>query len=289
MKYINLLALLMLSLGFCACSEDEEFNGGNATVQFDTAEERISEATTKLNIPVVVSGDHTGLIKVRVEYKETHGLKDDENVIITSRELVFPAGVEKVMLETRLSVSNEEVEDGRVLTFEIVEVQGATLGANATHNVKLRESDPIEGTYKIVGLNPFDGTIGGMPCMLIKSDDVEGQLDMDFGYGTTIPVRMAAGDKEGDYALTIPAGNNAGSDSGYNFTFAYAILNGNSLDADVSTDIPAYFDGESQTITILPIQAYVGVGLYVPGAGWWDAYLAYNENGQVVPVQMQKQ
>lgn len=288
-KYIKLLAFLCLPLAFTACDDDENLNGGEATVQFQAASLTVSEVATSLDLPIVVTGEHDGLIKVRVEYKEAHGLKDDENVIITSRDLLIPAGTEQVEVETRLSVANDEIETGRVLAFEIVDVQGATLGTNATCNVNLKESAPYEGTYNITGLDPFTGAIGSMPCQLLLSETASDQLELNLGYGATVPVTMVAAEEEGDYELYFQGDNYAGDYSGYDLTFCYAIVQAEGV-AYSTQEIAGYFDGETQTITIYPIQSMTGVGLLAPAGGWLNAYVAYTgENGEVVPVQLIKQ
>lgn len=288
-KYIKLLAFLCLPLAFTACDDDENLNGGEATVQFQSASLTVSEAATSLDLPIVVTGEHDGLIKVRVEYTEAHGLKDDVNVIITSRDLLIPAGTEQVVVETRLSVANEEVENGRVLAFEIVDVQGATLGTNATCNVKLKESAPYEGTFYITGMDAFTGSIGSMPCQLLLSETVSDQLELNLGYGATVPVTMVAAEKEGDYELYFQGDNYAGDYSGYDLTFCYAVVQSNGVGYNTS-EITGYFDGETQTITIYPIQSMTGVGLLAPEAGWLNAYVAYpGEGDEIIPVQMIKQ
>ena len=70
MKYIRLLAMALLPLAFAACSDDEDFNGGAATVGFAESEISIKENITALNVPIVVQGDHTGLVRVNVEVKD---------------------------------------------------------------------------------------------------------------------------------------------------------------------------------------------------------------------------
>ena len=137
-KYIKLLAFLCLPLAFTACDDDENLNGGEAIVQFQETSMTISERTTSLNLPIVVSGDHTGLIKVRVELTESNGLVDDENVIITSRDLRIPAGVEEVEVEMVTSMLTEEEDNGRYFTLEIVSAEGAQI-ENGTCRIDIEE------------------------------------------------------------------------------------------------------------------------------------------------------
>ena len=193
----SLLVFLCMGAAFAACSDDENINVGDTTVQFQSASMLISEVTTALDIPIEVTGSHEGTVKVSVQYIESNGLKDDSNVIITSRELLIPAGVSTVDLETRLSVANDEMEEGRVLTFKIVDVVGATLGSNATCEVSLKEASPIEGSYALTGLDLATGAVGSILCTLTLSETDANTLLLDFGMGATVPVQLYPGDKEG--------------------------------------------------------------------------------------------
>lgn len=303
-KYIRpFLALLCTAATFAACSDDDNINIGDTTVQFKEASMTISEGATALNIPIEVTGIHQGTVTVHVQYIESNGLKDDENIIITDRDLQIPAGVSEVNLETRLSVATEEDESGRVLTFQITDVQGANLGNNATCNVNLREFAPYEGSYGIFGLDPFTGYItGGLPCSIYLSETASDVLEIDFGYGSTVRATLEPAEIKGDYYITILGGNNAGSvmlanpDTGagevYETTFCYAIRSGQGLGYNPQ-NITAYLSGATQTISVLTNQAYMGVGLLVPNYGnsaaWLEAYLSYpSETGEIVPVQFMK-
>lgn len=282
-KYIKLLAFLFLPMAFVACDEDEKLNSGEATVQFKEATTTISEVATSLNIPVVVSGEHTGLIKVRIEYKEAHDLKDDENVIITSRDLVIPAGTEEVVLETRLSVANEELESGRALNFEIVEVQGATVGTNKTCQVNLKEALPIEGSYQMTGLDVYTGSVGSLACVITLSETNADELLLDFGNGAAIPVAMAPGEKEGDYELTIPGQGDIGGGLALMYFDGGYVYN---------NDIAGYYDGETKVITIPELQTDLGLCIIDPATmSLYYAYLPYTDSktGERIPVKFIKQ
>lgn len=285
------IALLSMAVCLTACYDEENVNIGNTTVQFKEATMQVSEATTSLNIPIVVEGAHHSTVKVHVEYTEAFGLKDDENVIITSRDLLIPVDVSEVQLETRLSVSNEEIENGRVLSFTITGVEGANLGSNTTCEVNLRESSPIEGSYVLSGMDPFEGYFAtGMACTLLMSESDPDMLELDFGYGATIPVAMQAAETEGDYYLTIQGDNFAGMyfDT-YELTFCYAIYQSGGL-AYSTQDISAYFELATRTITILPMGAGYGAGILAPSAGWLEAYIAWtDDSGELVPAQFIKQ
>lgn len=121
MKYLKLLALLALPLCLSACSDDDEFNVGNATVGFSTSEITIKENTTSLNVPITVEGDHSGLIKVNVIVKDAQGtnVEIDKNIILTSGDLKLPANVSTIYAEINLSVYTKEDDFNRSFTLEI--------------------------------------------------------------------------------------------------------------------------------------------------------------------------
>lgn len=282
----SLLVFLCMGAAFAACSDDENINVGDTTVQFQSASMRISEVTTALDIPIEVTGSHEGTVKVSVQYIESNGLKDDSNVIITSRELLIPAGVSTVDLETRLSVANDEMEEGRVLTFKIVDVVGATLGSNATCEVSLKEASPIEGSYALTGLDLATGAVGSILCTLTLSETDANTLLLDFGMGATVPVQLYPGDKEGDYQIVIPGLSEIGGGLSLAL-FDYASM---SLYED---DFLGYFDGETQIITLQVPGAYFGMCFVdMSSLSLYYAWVAYpdpeNEDG-IIPLQMIKQ
>ena len=69
MKYLKLLALCLLPLSFAACSDDDDINSGNATVGFEETSVSVSESATEILLPIRVTGDHTGMVKVEVVLK----------------------------------------------------------------------------------------------------------------------------------------------------------------------------------------------------------------------------
>lgn len=275
------IALLSMAVCLTACYDEENVNIGNTTVQFKEATMQVSEATTSLNIPIVVEGAHHSTVKVHVEYTEAFGLKDDENVIITSRDLLIPVDVSEVQLETRLSVSNEEIENGRVLSFTITGVEGANLGSNTTCEVNLRESSPIEGSYELTGLALHAGNIiSSMSCTFILSEDDPNILELDFGFGNVVEVPMVPANIDGDYEITIPADGDLGNGLAITYYDGQYIY---------SNDISGYFDHETYTITIPMLVSNLGLAFYNPSEMvLYYAFMPYEENGEVVPVQFIK-
>ena len=285
-KYIKLLAFLCLPLAFTACDDDENLNGGEATVQFQAASLTVSEVATSLDLPIVVTGEHDGLIKVLVEYKEAHGLKDDENVIITSRDLLIPAGTEHVEVETRLSVANDEMETGRILAFEIVDVQGATLGTNAICEVSLKEASPIEGSYALTGMDLRTSSVGSTLCTLTLSEAAANTLELNFGMGAIVSCPFAEGEKEGDYVIQIPGLSEIGQG------LSLALFDAASMSL-YPNDFTGHFDGETKVITLEPATTPdLGICFVdMSTMSLYYAWTAYTDQttGETVPLQMIKQ
>ena len=57
MNYFKLLTIFLLSFTMIACSNDENFNTQEATVEFQSAEIEVKELTSILNLPIVVKGE----------------------------------------------------------------------------------------------------------------------------------------------------------------------------------------------------------------------------------------
>lgn len=150
MKYLKLLALLMLPLGFYACSDDDDFNGGNATVGFSESTLSIKENATELYVPIQVEGDHTGLVQVQVAVKDCQGVsvEADKNVILTSGTLNLPAEVNQVKAELRLSLYTSSDDLNRSFTLEITAANGAQVSTK-TCQVKIEEA--VDAYEKLLG------------------------------------------------------------------------------------------------------------------------------------------
>ena len=246
-KYIKLLAFLCLPLAFTACDDDENLNGGEATVQFKETSMTISERTTSLNLPIVVSGDHTGLIKVRVECVESNGLKDDENIIITSRDLRIPAGVEEVEVEIVTSMLTEEEDHGRYFTLEIISAEGAQVG-NGTCRIDIEELKKVEPlTYdEMIGTWTFvceDGTFD-----LNVTEDVAGESLTCTGFMGDPSLSFTLNYDAETSTPSLPLGQIAYTanyaDLGGDVLVVWTAIEGNSLYTNGNVTSAWYDDGE---------------------------------------------
>lgn len=174
MNYLKRFVILLLPLIMIACNDDDNLNTGTATVEFQSAEIEIKELTSSLNLPIVVKGENNGLIKVRIEMKDNNsGFENDKDILITDYNLVIPAGVESVNVETLLSIANDEIEQNRSFSIAIAHVEGATAGSNAICKVNILENSPLEGKYMMEGKSQLQTPNGvtNYACTLTSVDD----------------------------------------------------------------------------------------------------------------------
>lgn len=287
MKYLKLLALCLLPLTFAACGDDDEtMNSGNATVQFGKATITTRESTSMLQIPIVLTGDHNGTVRVTAKMSgNTSNFENDKDVIVTTETLVMPEGVESVNLEAHLNVANEGIESGRSITFEIVSVEGAAVGSVKTCTVELKENNPLEGIYTLSGYAPFDGAVGSEKCELSMEEGVNDVAYLDLGFGGLLTINLEEVIPGTKYNITIPGAQVIGVHPSYgNVLFPYCKFTGTGV-TPYNDDITGVY--ESGTITLDTPENF-GVGFYV-SAGWFGAYVAYTDNnGTLVPVTLRK-
>lgn len=293
MKYWKLLAICMLPLSFVACSDDDDapMNSGNATVEFKSADIQVKENASIVELPIVVSGEHNGNIKVTAKMVSSSGnYEQDKDVIVTTENFVLPAETESVNLEAHLvGFANEAIEPGRSITFEITEVVGASLGSNKTCTVELKENNPLEGTYTLRGYSPFDGGPVSVKCTLSMEEGVTDKAYIDLGWGGLLQLNLEEIESAKKYNVFIPGMQVIGAYGSYgNVLFVKAFVDWSaSAVRAYSNDMTAKYDNGIITIDG---DLDEGVGEYIMGAGWLGAYVAYeDDNGALVPVTFTKQ
>lgn len=293
MKYWKLLAMCLLPLSFVACSDDDEaqMNTGNATVEFQSADMQVKENATIVEVPIVVSGEHNGNIKVTAKMiSSSANFQADKDVIVTTENFVLSAETSFVNLEAHLvGLADEGINPGRTITFEITSVEGASLGGNKTCTVELKENNPLEGTYVLRGFDPFSGAVASVKYTLSMEEGVTDKAYIDFGYGGLLQLNLEEVEPGKKYNLTIPGQQVIGTYGSYGdvlFVKAAVDWSVGSIFA-YGNDMAATYDNG-----VITIKGAVdeGVGAYIPGAGWLEAYVAYeDENGTLVPVTFTKQ
>lgn len=290
MKYIKIVAMLLLPFIAMACDEDESYNSGAATVEFKSAELTIDEVTSTYNFPIVVTGDHTGLIKVSVALKDVEGgFENDKDVIITQSELLIPAGTETVNIETVLSLANDEITPDRHFSLEIVQAEGATIGTNAVCKVNIEENSPLEGEYVLEGANlagQSAGTIGQIDCVLTMVKGSTNQMYLDFYLDEVVLVNLEEVIPGKKYNLTIAANQPLGTHPSYGpIVFEHMMPIGGYWE---TVDEPIVGIFENRVVTFEGTHA---LGIGVPAAGGYLGLLgAYRTSeGETVPLKLIKQ
>lgn len=140
MNYLKIYTLLLCAVLIAACSDDEEqFNSGAATVSLQETVMTVKESAGLCTVPVVVTGEHTGTIRVTFELKD-HTAKEDENYIVTTKTLLIPAGQETINFEFK-TVDDKVVNDDRSFDIEIADVKGASIGTNNRLTVIIKDND----------------------------------------------------------------------------------------------------------------------------------------------------
>lgn len=178
MKYLKLIAMALLPLAFAACSDDDDFNSGNATVGFANTSVSVSESASNILLPIQVTGEHTGMVKVEVVLKETQGvsMEKDVNIIQTSQVIYLPAGTDEANVEFRTSMRTLAVDNGRYFTLEIVSAEGAAID-NATCQVNVEELtvkyEDVLGAWRITGTDTSSGESESFDLLI--EEDVAGE------------------------------------------------------------------------------------------------------------------
>lgn len=292
MKYWKLLAICMLPLSFVACSEDDNAptNTGNATVEFKSATMQVKENTTIVELPIVVSGEHNGDIKVTAKMvSSSENYEQDKDVIVTTEKFVLPAETESVNLEAHLvGLANDAIEPGRSITFEITEVVGASMGSNKVCTVELKENNPLEGTYVFKGYDIFSGSFATYKCTLSMEEGVTDKAYIDFGYGELLQLNMEEVEPVKKYNITIPAGQTIGTYGSYGaVSFVKILVNWNTGSIGYgNVDINGTYDNG---VISLDLPEDYGVGIRV-SAGFLEAYITtVDDEGVLHPITFTKQ
>ena len=154
MKINKILACLLASVMFAACSDDDtSWNSGSATVSMEQEEIAVKENKGIFNVPVVVEGTQNGPIQVTVEVAETgtNAAKEDVNYIVTSKTILIPEDATSGNIEI-CTVDDNDINDSRTFTVSIVSANGAQIGSTKTTAVELRDNDAafyekLQGTW----------------------------------------------------------------------------------------------------------------------------------------------
>lgn len=193
-----------------SCSNDEvELNKNEATVSMQNSAMTISEAKGIFNVPISVSGERNGMVKVTVEVKEegTNPAKEDTHYLVTTKTINISSDQKTGNVEI-IAVDDEDINDNRQFVVKIVNVQGASLVETSSSTViTLKDNDAnfyekFAGKWTMEFQSAYDEEPVKWDVTIITAD--EGDEDYEhymyvtglMGYGWTVATMEYNFDKE---------------------------------------------------------------------------------------------
>lgn len=153
MKCIKLFAVALGLVVFSSCGDDKDYNTvSDVTVEMGQTEVAVKEHKGIFNVPIKVSGDPNGEIKVKVKVEgtgsnpatpfENHNGTWSGNYIISSETLIIPKG--ETLVNVEISPVDDRIEnEDRTFIVTIESVEGARIGALNSTLVVLKDNDSI--------------------------------------------------------------------------------------------------------------------------------------------------
>ena len=144
---------------FAACSDDDSSwnTAADVTVSMKTTAMKVKENVGIFNVPVVVTGETNGPVKVNVSVKETgdNPAKKDVNYLVTDTTVIISDGEGNIEIK---AVDDDEINDPRTFSVTIISAEGAKVGTQATTEITLRDNDSefydkLQGTWTMTSLS----------------------------------------------------------------------------------------------------------------------------------------
>lgn len=187
MKISKIFAIALAGALMTACSDnDSDYNtAGDVTVSMQQSEMKISEdfSGTYYNLPVVVTGDANGPIRVTVEVTADPASPavEDKDYVVTEKSIVIPSDSKIGNIEFYPVGDNDENPD-RIFVATITKVEGAQIGQNASCIVTLLDNERLlpEAYAKVIGLWKVECDAGAYPMT------VTGHAEGEDGYLTEV-------------------------------------------------------------------------------------------------------
>lgn len=190
MKYIKLFMLAAVATLFAACSDDESFNTSEVTVGFEAAEQTYLESAIMINVPVKITGERNGDIKLKVEAVDGTA-KDGEHYLVTSTDLNLPADSKDDVITVEVTIYDDgsEENDDRSFTLNIIDAKGAKIGTRSCA-ITLKDVDKnpyfkLFGTYTVEAYDLKTGDPANFDITI--NDDSDPDSDEKYLYGAGAP------------------------------------------------------------------------------------------------------
>jgi hypothetical protein len=183
MKRIYLLMAICAGAFLTSCSDDDDFNTGDANVSMKQPENaaRYEVKENKLfKVPVSVNGEQNGPVRVTVEVSSNSAdYVKDKNFIVTSSTVTIPAGKKEAGIEIQLVDDRIINEAERILTVKIISANGANIDselASVDINVIDNDNTPYDriiGKWAVSIIDGFTGTPMAWEAELTGYDDAD--------------------------------------------------------------------------------------------------------------------
>lgn len=185
MKLKNIFISLLAATALVACSDDESWNSGAATVEMGQPTVSVRENAGLFNVPITVTGEQNDYIRVTVEVAETGSTPamEDVHYYVTSKSIVIPADATSGNIEIS-AVNDNDINDTRTFTVTIVSAEGATIGSQSSTTVELRDEDS-DFYERLKGNWTMSMDMGGGQ-MQTFSVTVSGPAEGEDGYGEVL-------------------------------------------------------------------------------------------------------
>ncbi|MCM1293796.1 MAG: hypothetical protein NC230_09505 [Bacteroides sp.] len=306
MKLTKIFAIALAAVTMTACSDDD--NGLNTasgvTVDFEGATMEVNEDQGFFEIPVMVTGETNGEIKVTIEVvapaegDETAAV-DGKEYLITSNTITIPAGTATGAFEVRNLWDQGVVTPDKVFKVKLAKVEGAQIGSIAETSVTIINIDntftQLLGRWTLNATNYKTGEAVSYQLTFQNPSSPEpeevGHLINAFGYQEDadmfIPIWFDVNDDNGeveyvgiplDY-LTSNYYYNFGSSIGNALLCTSSIYNGSWVQ---SGDIEGTINDELNEITFDSTYPLVNRLIGYPSF----EYLGYSYGTQLVDIKL---
>lgn len=165
MKYFKLFLLVAAVAFFGSCSDDKETQNSNkdVVVEMESPTFSAKEGAGAVKVPIKVTGKTNGNVYVTLAVKEVgnNPAKEDVHYYVTDKTITISDGTGYA--EYR-AVDDKEVNEDRTFEFEIVEAKGATIGAQNSCIVTIKDNDKdpydrLQGKWKLTGYDNDGKTV----------------------------------------------------------------------------------------------------------------------------------
>lgn len=169
MKSLKIFALALAALSLTACSDDDDnftYNTlGGVTVEMADQTLQVKENVGVYNVPVKVTGERNGYVRVTIQCTETgeNGATANRHFYLTSEAINIPQDSNTGLVEFT-SVDTRGFDETRTYNVTIVNVEGGEIGANKTTTVSIidKGSSPnyndLAGSWAMTGKRYNDAT-----------------------------------------------------------------------------------------------------------------------------------